>query len=564
MFYLLFFDQFLDSVWNFFVNILYVLIVITAIWLVILAIITWKKPDLGFSILGAQLKITWKILAGIGKLLWKGKKVLLVIGVFAAVFLTTTVILPDYSWFQGTQLLISLVFSSTATTTLVAAVKRKRGLALKLLGLTATLTAISFLFVTLLLPNLTTITGVNLTGLYLIGGAALIGSGAAIAYTKHQKRVVKENAEKDLMQELEWELDKNKAPLISLKKQLKYLRLVRIPENYMENLREHAESQLNALRDPSYASLSNTESRIFSGVPQFQGLIKALGNVRVTVRTDFHNGMATIGFLAEPEHLLKLKRVLESHIPGIELKIEIANSNRPYSQASVVRLENAVPNSPTPLRPLYDHFIQNVLNGFVDIYLNPHGDFRDAFNNAWMNYSYKQFKKREKEDGNAINYSDEQKMQRMRKTLEEGRTRVGVYAAVYNNSERNEKGTSSVDALASVLASGFRSANGSGSAGVSHQFSHTIKKFQGIHAGANLELTNLEAAAVLQIQIPVETQGFRVDKTADFPVSSPGSSGEEGLWLGWLTRGGKILEEKAYLNLESVNQHVLIGGSTGR
>nr|MDO8082344.1 ATP-binding protein [Candidatus Freyarchaeota archaeon] len=549
----------LSNLGNFFVSILSGAIVIVAIVIVFLALLTWKKPDLGFAIIGGLLKAGWKILVGLGKLLWRGKKVFLVLGVSSALFLFTMIILNAYSWSQSAQLLISLVFSSTATATLVTAMKRKRDTALKLLVLTATGTAASFLVV-LLLPSLVTVTGEwNLTLLCGIGSAVLIGSIVAIVYTRYQNRLAREGVEKELARELEL----SNQPPIPLENTSICLRVVRIPENYMENLKEHAETQLTALRDPRYASQANTESHIFSGVPQFQGLIKALaGGISVALRTDFDHGMATIRFFTEPEHLLKLKKILESHIPGLELKTETANHNHiPLDgQVSVVRLEDAIPNSPTPLSPTHDYFIQNGLSGMVYICITPHGGARETLSNTWMNYTYKQIKKREKEDGNAINYHDEQRMQRMRKTLEEGRTRVGVYAAVYNS---DGSANPSLDTLASVLASGFRTNNGSGSARVSARTPRTLLKFQGVQAGANLELTNPEAAAVFQIQTPVETRGFSVDKTADFSVSSPGSEGEEGLWLGWLTRGSRILEEKAYLDLNSVNQHVLVGGSTG-
>jgi len=66
------------------------------------------------SILSAQLKIAWKMLSGTGRLLWKARKPLLVLGVFAALLLTTTTLLPS-TRLQGDRHLVALVFSSTAT-----------------------------------------------------------------------------------------------------------------------------------------------------------------------------------------------------------------------------------------------------------------------------------------------------------------------------------------------------------------------------------------------------------------------------------------------------------------
>ena len=67
---LLFIDQTLSGIWNLLIGILTWSIVPCAVWLVILAVIIVKKPELDISILTAQLKITWKMLAGMGKLLW--------------------------------------------------------------------------------------------------------------------------------------------------------------------------------------------------------------------------------------------------------------------------------------------------------------------------------------------------------------------------------------------------------------------------------------------------------------------------------------------------------------
>ncbi|MHA1364339.1 MAG: hypothetical protein ACTSP1_17750 [Candidatus Freyarchaeota archaeon] len=112
--HVLFMDQALSGVWNLLVGVLTWAVVLGAVWLVILAVIMWKKPELGLSILSAQLKIAWKMLSGTGRLLWKARKPLLVLGVFAALLLTTTTLLPS-TRLQGDRHLVALVFSSTAT-----------------------------------------------------------------------------------------------------------------------------------------------------------------------------------------------------------------------------------------------------------------------------------------------------------------------------------------------------------------------------------------------------------------------------------------------------------------
>jgi len=313
----LFIDQALSGVWNLLVGILTWAVVLGAVWLVILAAIMWKKPELGLSILSAQLKIAWKILSGTGRLLWKAKKALLVLGVFAALLLTTTTLLPSYAWSQGDSLLVTLIFSSTATATLVAAAKGKRSLTTRLLASTVILTAAGIVLVALVLPNIFTATGVNPAALLQVGGAALIGTIAAGAYRIHQKRLLRESTERELAQELD-----GSEPPLSVERRPLCLRVVRIPENYMDSLREHSESQQAALRNPSYTPLANTESYTFSGLPQFQRLIKSLRGIRVAVRTDYNHGMAETRFLAAQEHLLRLKRILESHIPGLELRVE--------------------------------------------------------------------------------------------------------------------------------------------------------------------------------------------------------------------------------------------------
>ncbi|MBW1936246.1 MAG: ATP-binding protein [Deltaproteobacteria bacterium] len=547
-------EQTLSSIWNLFVGILTWATVLGAVWIVIMAVIIIKKPELGFSLLAAQLKIIRKILSGTGRLLWKGKKALLVLCAFVALLLTTTTLLSGYMWSQGDRLLIALVFSSAATATLVAAAKGKRSLAAKLLASTVILTAAAFAAVTLIVPSVFTVTGVNLTALLQVGGAALAGTLAAGAYVIHQKKTLRENMKKELAREL----GGNEAFPQSIESRPLCLRVVRIPENYVESLREHSESQLAALRNPAYTPLASTESYTFSGLPQFQRVIRALGGTRVAVRTDYNHGSAEIRLITDSQNLLKLKRILESHVPGLELRVETMRPPPHHERVSVARLEDAVPGSPTPLAPLHDHFIQNTLSGVVYVTLSHPGSLRGLLSTTLMNHTYKQFKKAEKDQDSAISYRDERRMHRMRKTLEEGRVHVGVYAVLYTDQDGVEP---SADTLASVLASGFRSDSGSGPARASPQSPATLRKLMGADAGANLKLTGPEAAAVLQFQIPVETRGTRVEKTADFSVSSPG--GEEELWLGWLVHGGRVLEERVYLDPEFLSQHVLIGGSTG-
>ncbi|MHA1578025.1 MAG: ATP-binding protein, partial [Candidatus Freyarchaeota archaeon] len=548
----LFMDQALSGVWNLLAGVLTWAVVLGAVWLVILAAITWKKPELGLSILSAQLKIAWKMLSGTGRLLWKARKPLLALGVFAALLLTTTTLLPN-TWPRGDRYLVALIFSSTATATLVAAAKGKRSLAAKLLASTVILTAAGLVLVALVLPNTFTATGVNLAALLQVGGAALVGTIAAGAYRIHQKRLLRESTERELAQEL----DGSETPL-SVERRPLCLRVVRIPENYVDGLREHSESQQAALRNPGYTPLASTESYAFSGLPQFQRLIKSLRGIRVAVRTDYNHGTAETRFLASREHLLRLKRMLESHIPGLELRVEAVQPPPHPRAASVVRLEDAVPNSPTPLSPLHDHYIRNTLSGVVYVTLNHPGAVRELLSATLMNHSYTQLKKKEKNGDGAINYRDEQRMHRIRKTLEEGRVRIGVYAALYTNQEGSAP---QAETLASVLSSGFRSDSGPSPARASPRSPATIKKLMDADAGANLELTTPEAAAVLQLQVPVETGGTRIEKTADYSVSSPGSP--EGLWLGWLVHGGRVLQERVYLDPERVNQHVLIAGTTG-
>ena len=551
----LFVDQALSGVWSLLVGVLTWAVVLGAVWLVTLAIITWKKPELGLSILSAQLKIAWKILAGVGKLLWKARKALLVVCAFAALLLTTNTLLSGYTWPQS-SLPVSLVFSSTATTTLTAAAKGKRHLAAKLLTLTACFTGTALLTVTLVLPSVLTPIGLNLTALLQVAGAALAGTAAAAAYTIHRKRVLRENTERELAKELGPEEDANLS--LSLRRRPLCLRVVRIPQSYVDSLREHSESQQAALRNPGYTPLASTESYAFSGLPQFQRLIKSLRGIRVAVRTDYNHGTAETRFLASREHLLRLKRMLESHIPGLELRVEAVQPPPHPRAASVVRLEDAVPNSPTPLSPLHDHYIRNTLSGVVYVTLNHPGAVRELLSTTLMNHSYTQLKKKEKNGDSAINYRDEQRMHRIRKTLEEGRVRIGVYAALYTS---REGPAPPAETLASVLASGFRSNSGPGPARASPRSPATLRKLMDADAGANLELTTPEAAAVLQLQVPVETGGTRIEKTADYSVSSPGSP--EGLWLGWLVHGGRALQERVYLDPERVNQHVLIAGTTG-
>lgn len=556
MFCFLFLDQIFSGVGNFLASILSWIIIIAAIGIIILLCLAWKEPSLALIAIGELLKTSGKLLINTGKILWKARKITLPLIVSTTLFLLTMKILPYNSWNQNAQILTALIFSATATTTLIAAIKNKPKTALKLLILTAASTGTIFL--TVLLPTIpATITGeLSPTILYTIGGITLIAT-LAMVYTRYRNRLTKEDAEeKETIQE------PAKNPPAHFEENTVCLRVVRIPENYLEYLKKHEESQLTALQDPNYAPLANTESYIYSGVPQFQRIIKTLGNTPIALETEFKKGKTTIRFHTKLEHIPKLKKLLESHIPGLELKTETTKPQPQGKRVGVVRLEDAVPNSPTPLSPIYDYFIRNGLSGTIYICVKPYGNLRKTISNTLMNYTYKQIKKKEKENGNAINYKDEQKMQRIRKTLEEGKTKIGVYAAVYINP--NDYVNLSLETLAAVLASGFRPNNGYGSAKVSPQNPQVTKKFRGVQVGANLELTNPEAAAILQIQIPVETEGFTVDKTADFTVKSPGRGGEKVLWLGWLTRRGIPLEEKVYLNLEGGNQQILVAGSPGR
>ncbi len=121
---LLFIDQTLSGIWNLLIGILTWSIVPCVVWLVILAVIIVRKSELDISILTAQLKITWKMLAGMGKLLWKGKKAPLVMCVFTALLLAANRLLSGYMWPQST-FPNSLSFFFHPTATMVAAAKGK-------------------------------------------------------------------------------------------------------------------------------------------------------------------------------------------------------------------------------------------------------------------------------------------------------------------------------------------------------------------------------------------------------------------------------------------------------
>lgn len=537
-------DQPLNTLWNTLTKLLTPALVIAAIWIAILILIALYRLDLALSILKFQMKLTWKIVVALAKLLWKTKKPLTVLCTLLALFFASTTLMPEHLYPLEAQVALALATSASATATLTLIAKKKKNLAPQTLLLAALSILTAYLYPTILPP-----TGqVNLPLLLALVGAALTGTSLALAYHHHYKQQLRKALREEIQKNIKIEEGKNRERVC--------LKVVRIPQSYLETLKGHAESQLAALRESRYAPLQNSEGHIYSGIPPFQSLIKFLeGRGSLAIRTDYHRGKATILLTAQPEEELpNIKKVLETHIPGLELKYDLAPP--PQETPSLVRLEDAHPNTPTPLTPLHDYFLQNAKNGTIYVTVNHPGTIRDALDDALMNYSYKQFKKREKEEDKAISYKEEQKLHRIRKTLEEGKVKVGVYAAT--NGE-----TPDTETLASVLTSGFRSNNGSGPARVSPQSPTTLKRLQGPYAEANLELTIPEAAAVLQIQTPVETTGFSVERTADFAVKSPGSK-EEGLWLGWLTRMGKVLEERAYLNFEGGNLLALVAGAPGR